>query len=489
MQPKNQEYIDWDAELAVDMGSMSHDPAAHAVYSYPWAVPGGPLEKHAGPRAWQFDVLNHIGDHLKNPETRHEPCLIAIASGHGIGKSALIGMVTNWALDTCEDTRVVITANTDGQLRTKTAPEVVKWRKISITSSWFSSPATSIYSNESGHDRSWRCDFVPWSDNNTEAFAGLHNVGRRILVIMDEASSISDSVWDVVEGALTDEGTEIIWIVCGNPTRSVGRFRECFRKFSRLWKTFKIDSRTVEGVNKVQIQKWVDTYGEDSDFVKVRVRGEFPSTSIRQFIPSSTLDASKSKDYTPSAYHFAPKILTCDPAWTGDDWIVIGLRQGLKFTILEKIQKNDNDVMIANKLARYEDDMGVDAVFVDGGFGTGIVSVGKTQGRKWQIVWFSQASSRNDCVNKRAEMIVLAKEWLDQGGQIPDDDELYEEMCAVDVVETLDGKYKFAPKEDIREVIGRSPGSFDSLCLSFAMPVRKKSSSQPKKSAPRSDWG
>jgi hypothetical protein len=31
-------------------------------------------------------------------------------------------------------------------------------------------------------------DFIPWSEHNTEAFAGLHNKGKIILLLFDEAS-------------------------------------------------------------------------------------------------------------------------------------------------------------------------------------------------------------------------------------------------------------------------------------------------------------
>jgi hypothetical protein len=34
--------------------------------------------------------------------------------------------------------RVVITANTEQQLITKTSPEVAKWHKLAITRDWFS---------------------------------------------------------------------------------------------------------------------------------------------------------------------------------------------------------------------------------------------------------------------------------------------------------------------------------------------------------------
>ena len=35
-------------------------------------------------------------------------------------------------------------------------------------------------------------------------------------------------MWETIEGALIDEGTELFWAVFGNPTRNTGRFRECF---------------------------------------------------------------------------------------------------------------------------------------------------------------------------------------------------------------------------------------------------------------------
>lgn len=275
-----------EEQLVEDIASFTYDPLGYSLYAFPWGEEGTDLAHTTGPRKWQADTFRDVRDHLQNPLTRHQPLMIAVASGHGIGKSAFISMFTKWGMDTCEDCKVVVTANTETQLRTKTWPEIVKWQRLSITSNWFKPTATAVYSTETGHDKSWRADAVPWSENNTEAFAGLHNERKRIILIFDEASNIADLVWEVAEGALTDENTEIIWIAFGNPTRNTGRFRECFRKYRHRWKCKQIDSRTVEGTNKEQIKKWVEDYGEDSDFVKVRVRGIFPDASENQFIPS-----------------------------------------------------------------------------------------------------------------------------------------------------------------------------------------------------------
>jgi hypothetical protein len=83
-----------------------------------------------------------------------------------------------WALSTLRDTRGVVTANTEGQLRTKTWPELAKWHALAANRNWFTYTATSLfYSEQPGHERTWRVDAITWSENNTEAIAGLHNKG------------------------------------------------------------------------------------------------------------------------------------------------------------------------------------------------------------------------------------------------------------------------------------------------------------------------
>lgn len=464
---------DIDAELIDLAAQHSLDPQAWVNVAYDWGH--GELAGFDGPRQWQSDVFGDIRDHLNNPVTRFQPLMIAVASGHGIGKSAGIGMISNWALSTCEDCKVVITANTENQLRTKTSPEVGKWQRLSITSHWFDVQSTSVSSRDKDHSKNWRTDFTPWSEHNTEAFAGLHNKGKRIVLIFDEASAIADKVWEVAEGALTDEDTEIIWIVFGNPTRNIGRFRDCFRRFKHRWIGRQIDSRTVAGTNKEQIAKWAADYGEDSDFFKVRVRGLFPSMSARQFISEADVTEAYGRKLRQDQYIFAPKILTCDPAWEGDDELVISIRQGLAFRILERMPKNDNDLIVASKLARWEDEESADAVFIDAGYGTGIKSAGDGMGRSWTLVWFQSESSDPGCLNKRAEMWKKARDWLKQGGAIPEDPTLRDELQAPEAVPRLDGKIQIEAKKDMKARGVPSPNRADSLVISFAFPVVKKS--------------
>ncbi|HDZ3423837.1 terminase [Pseudomonas aeruginosa] len=467
-----QEKIDPEQQLIEDIASFTHDPLGFSMYAYPWGE--GELEGVEGPREWQRQVMNDIASHLSNADTRYQPLMISIASGHGIGKSAEMGMLLNWGMSTCEDCKVVVTANTDNQLRTKTWPEISKWFRLAINRHWFNITATKVASVDPDHTDSWKADAVPWSEHNTEAFAGLHNKGKRIILIFDEASNIADKVWEVAEGALTDEQTEIIWLAFGNPTRNVGRFRECFRKFRHRWVQRQIDSRTVDGTNKDQIAKWAADYGEDSDFFKVRVRGLFPSSSDLQFIGTGLVDAAMARVVTEAMVSHAPVVIGVDPSWSGEDEFAIYMRQGLHSKLIATYQKSDDDVLMAQRIAQLEDQYKADAVFVDFGYGTGIVSAARAMGRNWTLVQFGGASSDPAMLNKRGEIWNAMKEWLKAGGEL-NDQQTADEISAPEYRVKLDGKIVLEDKDELKKRAGISPNRADALALTFSFPVVKKS--------------
>lgn len=460
--------------LANDIAGFTHDPLGHALYSYPWATR---LLTAKGPRKWQRDVMNEIGDHLANPATRFQPCRIARASGHGIGKSALISMIVKWALDTCEDTRIVFTANTEGQLLTKTMPEITKWHNLSITREWFKATATALISAFPGHDKSWRADAVTWSLNNTEAFAGLHNQGKRIVVILDEASGIHPKVWEVILGALTDEDTEIIWLAFGNPTLNTGTFRELFGKLRSLWKVGQIDSRSVEGTNKAYLDELVETYGIKSDIVKVRVLGQFPSASSLQFIDSDVVAAARVRDIPIELTE--PVIMGVDVARFGDDSSTIYFRKGRDGNFMPPIRLTKVDTMsLASKVAEQAALVGAAVVNVDeGGIGAGVVDrlvqlnvpvVGvQFGGRPVGIVKLRNGVK---VANRRAEIWAIMREWL-EGAMIPDDDTLDADLTGIEYGFDANDQIILEKKEHMKKRGLASPDDGDGLALTFATQV------------------
>lgn len=463
-------------ELFEALGALTHDPLAFVYFAYPWGEPGTPLENMEGPDEWQIQILKDIGEQLKKGKDLQTAIQEAVASGHGIGKSALISWLIHFAISTHENTRGVVTANTEGQLRTKTWPELSKWHNMFIAKDLFTYTATAIFSSDKDYEKTWRIDAIPWSKNSPESFAGLHNQGNRILVLFDEASAIDDVIWEVTEGALTDANTEIIWCAFGNPTRNSGRFRECFRKYRKFWNTYQIDSRTVKISNKAKIEEWLEAYGEDSDFFKVRVRGVFPSASDLQFISTEIADKAQKQVYKLGQFEHLPVIIGVDPAWTGSDSLEIVMRQGYYMKSLASIPKNDDDWRMAQLIAQFEDEYKADAVFIDMGYGTGIYSIGKQLGRKWRLIEFGGKSNDPVYLNMRAYMWGQMKEWLREGGSIPPNDQaLYDDIVGPEAIIDKNGHIQLESKKDMKDRGLPSPNKGDALALTFAARVVKKS--------------
>lgn len=463
-------------ELELKMVGFARDPLGFVRYAYPWGEPGGRLETDSGPREWQASILAEIGDNLRSaPAT---PVRIAVASGHGIGKSALVSWIAHWACATFPDAKVVLTANTEQQMRTKTWPEVTKWYELLICKHWFSKTDTAIYSRDPEREKTWRADRVTWSDNNTEAFAGLHNRRKRIVLIFDEASAISDKVWEVAEGALTDADTEIIWIAFGNPTQNTGRFRECFGVHKARWSTRQIDSRTVPGVNVAEMQRWADDYGDDSDFFRVRVKGEFPRAGDAQFIPSDIVEAAAKREAV--AHLHEALVLGVDVARHGDDMTVIYPRRGRDGRTHAPVKLRIPDLMqISARVLAVSRELHADAIFVDqGGMGVGVVDRLNQLGAKnvFGIDFGGKADGTTfdgttaSYANKRAEMWGNMRAWL-RAGAVPNDPELKSDLIGPQYHFNIRNEILIEAKDDMKARGLSSPDIADALALTFAYPA------------------
>lgn len=470
----------FEEQLAGDVGELAYDPLGFVLYAFPWGEPGD-LEEAHGPEDWQRNILEGMGKDLRAGATVEEATAravqVAISSGHGIGKSALVSWIILWALSTCVDARGVVTANTEAQLKGKTWAELAKWHRLCLCGHWFDCTATALISRLAGHEKTWRCDMVPWSERNAEAFAGLHNKGKRVFLIFDEASAIPDLIWETAEGALTDEDTEIIWCAFGNPTRTNGRFRECFGKFRHRWKTRQIDSRSVSLTNKTQLQQWVDDYGEDSDFVKVRVRGEFPSAGVNQLIGLDLVEAAMARTLPLGSVDYAPVVMGIDPSLQGKDRKAIVVRQGIAVMGIESISRPMDTGQVATwaagQIKKYNpgyvfiDEIGIGAGVRDWIRSLGCTVIGVNSG--------TPADNKERFVNRRIEMWWRLMEWLmNDSPSLPPNNHLKDDLVGPEYFENPNGKVQLEKKDDMRKRGLASPDLGDALALTFAAPVRRK---------------
>ena len=461
-------------ELANDIFGFFDDPLSFVLYAFPWGQPGTVLEDFPdGPDAWAREEFAHMASHirknmdLKALKQQMEPYQLAVASGHGIGKSCFVAWLVLWLMSTRRHCRGVVTANTQIQLEGKTWAELAKWWNLAINKDWFKWTATKFYCTlEPDGEKNWLFECVPWNEERTESFAGLHNANSSAVMIFDEASAIHDKIWEVAEGAMTDG--EPFWFAFGNPTRNTGRFRECFGKFRHRWRNRHVDSREVRITNKAQIEKWITDHGLDSDFVKVRVRGLFPAAGDKQFISGTLVDEAMRREVIPDPG--AALIMGVDLSRGGTASNVIRFRKGRDARTLKPIRwKSRDTTYTTNRIAEAIDKYHPDGVCIDGG-GVGGPIIDSLRKRRYRVVEVSFGAgpdNKDDFANKRVEIWHRMREWLGYGC-IDDDNILRDDLIGPEY--DFDSKDKLLlESKDHMEARGlASPDDGDALALTFA---------------------
>lgn len=446
------------------------------LFAFDWDSPE--LKPFGGPDKWQKEILIEISEEVaKRGFDGHnavDPIQKAVSSGHGIGKSALTAWLILWIMSTRPYAKGVVTANTSDQLKTKTWGELGKWKKKCICGHWFE------YNNSKGNmnlyhksfKEEWRVDAQTCREENSESFAGLHAANSTPFYIFDEASAVPDKIWEVSEGGTTDG--EPMWFAFGNPTRNTGRFRQCFGRLKHRWDTKQIDSRTVDITNKSRLQQWVDDYGEDSDFVRVRVKGQFPRASSNQFISAEDVNIASKRVVGDD--DGASVLVGVDVARFGDDQSVIFTRRGrdAKNIAVKKFRELDT-MQLATEVIEHCEKYHPDVVFVDGG-GVGGGVVDRLKQMRYSVIevqFGGKPDNPKKYSNKRAEMWGEMREWLAVGA-IPDDPELYDDLTSPEYGLNAKDQIQLERKEDMKKRGLSSPDIADALALTFAKKVNRR---------------
>ena len=457
-------------QLAAWLDSVASDPVAFVEGAFEWGQ--GELSGSSGPEPWQRWLLEQIRDGLKTPG---EAIKIALASGHGVGKSALCSWICLWAVSTFPDTRGLITASSESMLMTRFRAELRTWFRRFKAQSFFELTATSLIALDANHQQTWRVDLLPWNENRPEAFAGLHNKGRRILVIFDEASAIGAPIWETVEAVCTDADAEVIWLCCGNPLHPIGRFRDCFERYAHRWITRHVNSLDVSFTNKPQLRRWIEDFGADSDFVRTRVLGQFPRTASTQFIAPELVDEAMNRELFP--IRGDPLVIGVDVARFGDDMSVIYPRRGMDARSIQPLTfRNIPLDKLEDQVVAFCNAHRVQQIFVDGtGVGGGLVDHLRRRGYLVHDVQFGakadQAIDGTRFANKRAEIWGLLRS-APRTLCLPVSQQLREELTGPEyTISRTSDAILLEPKDAMKRRGVSSPDLADALACTFGAEI------------------
>jgi hypothetical protein len=456
----------FDIQLSADVGMFANDPLGFVKYIFPWG--SDILKGEAGPDEWQTEFLSYLGNEIRKgvatQEAMKATIRMAVASGHGVGKTALVAWIILWFLSTRDAPQIVVTANTQTQLSTKTWRELAKWHQKALNRHWFVWTATKLY--HVLFPELWYASAIPWSETNPTAFAGTHE--KDVLLIFDEASEIADIIWETAEGGTTTSG--VIWLAFGNPTKNSGRFYDCFNTFKHRWKTYEVDSRKAKAANKIQIQQWIDDYGDDSDFVRIRILGKFPRLSSTQFIGADVvMEASQRRIHT-SHYNQQRPIIGVDVARFGSDDSIILVRQGNY--VHPPIKDHGLDTMsLAAKVVDVYRKFGTQSVICIDGVGLGAGVVDRLNQLGLSVIDVQSAEKSTDIktyANKRSELWGKMRDWITHYGQIPKDNDFITQLSSLEYGLNKKLQIILQSKEDLRKQGKKSPDLADALAYTFA---------------------
>ena len=450
---------EFESQLIDDMARFYDDPLGFVYYAFNWGY--GELADQDGPDKWQAEVLESVSAKLKaDPDCNIRE---ATASGHGIGKTALTAWLVLWAMSTRPHLSGVVTANTMSQLSTKTWREVALWHKRSINRHWMKWSATKLWHVK--EPETWYVSAEPNTAHNSEAFAGRH--ARYKIIVFDEASAIPDEIYTVTEGAMTD--LRSMWFLFGNPTRPTGRFRACFESDKHRWTTRQIDSRTAKMANKAELDEWIKAWGEESDFCRVRIFGQFPRFGSMQFISTEAVERAMLSEIPYEAWCMIPVVVGVDVARYGSDKSCIAIRQGRKLHEIRKFREMNTMQLAAQVIIAMKDHGGAAAVFVDSvGVGAGVVD--RLQMLGHPVIEINGGATAIDDVrfyNKTSEMWDRMRDWI-QGADMPNDPELRLALIGREYYHDDKERVRMERKRDMKKRGLESPDEADALCHTFA---------------------
>jgi hypothetical protein len=269
-------------------------------------------------------------------------------SGTTTGKTTWAATTALWFLTTHLEAKVVCTAPTGHQLEDLLFAEMESWiRKIKIPMIRESLIVIKNKIYVKGY-RDWfivaRTIPKDAKDKLGDVLAGFH--APHLLFLVDEASAVPDAVFAGIEGSMIQKN--VYCALVGNPTRAHGFFFDTHNKNQDKWSTYTLSSLRSPFVDQEWVERMKDLYGEESDWYKTKVKGDFPSGEGQIVATYDQVRAANDRWNTMDVNDIPQTILVAglDPAAGRNDSSVLTFRRGAYIYTPERIRHRDTNDLI-----------------------------------------------------------------------------------------------------------------------------------------------
>ena len=306
--------------------------------------------------------------------------------------------------------------------------------------------------------------------DNPDAMRGLRLDG----IVMDEVSQLKNELWiDIVQPALSDRLGWAIFI--GTPS-GINLFSELYYKAidEDDWTAARYTVYDTDSLHPNEVTRLKRDMSETS-FAREYLC-DFTAQGDDQLIALADTEDAAKRTYQADHVKLFPVILGIDPARFGDDRSVEFRRQGRQ-AFKPVVYRGIDNMELASRIANLIEEHNPDAVFCDAGAGSGVID--RLRQLRYDVIeipFGGKAIKPEQYINRRTEMWWLMKQWVEEGGAIPNDSALKQELATPIYWYDNVGRRVLESKDQIKKRLqgAGSPDLADALALTFALPVAKK---------------
>lgn len=435
---------------------------------------------------YQADIARAVLAHSK----------VAVRSSHKLGKSLVAVLLAIWWVVTRADSRAVLTAASDRQVRRVLWRELRKMhrrlvkRGIELMPQARLDPATGCQWPDGR-------EIIGFATKLPENAAGFSEAN--LFFVLDEGSGIPTEIYEAFAGNMAG-GAKMLSL--SNPTQTSGWFYEAFNVRREFWHTmhlscqdspnFRAGKTIVPGLATREYEAEIAAaYGVDSPFYQVRVGGNFPLQVSNAVIGLGLVEAARAR-WDEEAKTTGVLELGVDVARFGDDDSAVAARRGLKLYTPDWLERRFRSADLRAVVHGY-DSKAVAGVVIrvmralrvpgervvikldaGGGYGGGVADELRAQQEAGELDAAVEIIEVNVAVSSkepekypqlRDELWFNLRWFLHDGGMMAGDARLEAEMIAPLYTMTRLGQFKVESKDDIKARLGRSPDRADAVCL------------------------
>jgi len=212
---------------------------------------------------------------------------VSVTSGHGTGKTTSIANIVLWHLLCYPQSITLLTANDMDQVKATLFKEIsLALERIRRGYHGWIAEYVEILANASARivdfEQTWRIESKTANDKTANKMAGRH--GKWLLIIADEASSLSDNVLTTLNGALTEEHNRML--LTSQPTRTSGFFYRTHHELSKNnggnWQAMRFSSIDSPFVSTEALKDLWQSY--DDEERSIRILGQFVHNSSKHLM-------------------------------------------------------------------------------------------------------------------------------------------------------------------------------------------------------------